>query len=152
MAISPVTAGGLPQANPFSQFRQAFGQLTNALQSGNQTAAQTAYNTLSSSPLAQNGPFAAALSQIGQDLQSGKLADAQKTLAALQQQLQQAHHGHRHHHGIKPPDASNSADQSQSTGANQSNASDPDRDGDSDGSGAGAATASDSDHRLDVTA
>jgi hypothetical protein len=44
-----------------------------------------------------NGPFAQALQQIGKDLQSNNLSDAQNTLAQLQQQ-QQAHRGHHHHH------------------------------------------------------
>ncbi|MGB2648601.1 MAG: hypothetical protein WBC86_13485, partial [Pseudolabrys sp.] len=42
-------------------FRQAFSQLANALQSGNLSAAQNAYDTLASSPAAQGtGPFAQA--------------------------------------------------------------------------------------------
>jgi len=144
MTVSAVSSTNLPPTNPFAQFRQAFSQLSNALQAGNLTAAQSAYNTLASSPIAQNSPFTSALSQIGQDLQSGDLADAQTTLASLQHQLQQAHRGHHHHHGIRPPE------QSQSAGAGRSNAGDPD--GATDGAVAGATTATDSDHALDITA
>jgi hypothetical protein len=102
MTISAISPSGASPLSSFQSDRQAFGQLVNALQSGNLTAAQSAYNTLSSSPLAQgNGPFAQALQQIGQDLQStdpSALADAQKVLASLQQQMQ-AHGHHHHHHG-----------------------------------------------------
>jgi hypothetical protein len=80
-------------------FRQAFSQLANALQSGNLSAAQNAYDTLASSPAAQGtGPFAQALAQIGKDLQSKDLDGAQQALSSLQQQ-QQARGHHRHHHG-----------------------------------------------------
>ena len=91
MAVSAVSAGATPQDNPYAQVRQAFNQLSNALQSGNLTAAQSAYNTLESSPIAQNGPLAQALQQIGQDLQSGDISGAQQALSQLQQQ-QPAHH------------------------------------------------------------
>src|SRR5215472_4652419 len=101
--ISAVTASSASPISNFQSFRQAFGQLANALQSGNTTAAQSALSTLSASPLAQgNGPFAQALQQISNDLQAGdpaSLADAQKTLASLQEQFQ-AHRGHHHHHGV----------------------------------------------------
>ncbi len=114
MAVSAVAAGASQQTNPFAQTRQAFSQLSSALQSGNLSAAQSAYNTLSSSPLAQNGPFASAIQQIGQDLQSGDLTDAQSALSSLQQQMQ-AHKGHGHHHGAKPADQTS---QAQSTDPN----------------------------------
>ena len=98
MTISAVSPFSASQTSNYQNYRQAFGQLTNALQSGNLSAAQSAYNTLASSPAAQGtGPFAQALQQIGQDLQSGDLRDAQQALASLQQQ-QQAH-GYHHHHG-----------------------------------------------------
>ena len=82
-----------------SEIRQAFSQLANALQSGNLSAAQNAYDTLASSPAAQGtGPFAQALAQIGKDLQSKDLDGAKQALSSLQQQ-QQARGHHRHHHG-----------------------------------------------------
>jgi uncharacterized protein (DUF2336 family) len=122
MTISAISASSAFQTSNYQTYRQAFSQLTNALQSGNLSAAQNAYTTLASSPAAQgNGPFAQALQQIGQDLQSGDLGDAQKALAALQQQ-QQAH-GHHHHHGGVSA-ASNS------TQPQDVNAADPGNDGD----------------------
>lgn len=153
MAVSAIAAGASPQTNPFVQTRQAFGQLSNALQSGNLSAAQSAYNTLAASPLAQNGPFASAIQQIGQDLASGDLADAQKALASLQQQQQQKAHGHHHHHGgIKPPDQTDLKDQTQSSSASQSSASDPDGDGDTDASATGSVSAADNENKVNITA
>ena len=99
MTISAISSSGASFVSTFQQDRQAFNQLTNALQSGDLTAAQNAYNTLASSPMAQgNSPFAQAIQQIGQDLQSGdasSLADAQKVMSSLQQ----ARGHHHHHHG-----------------------------------------------------
>ncbi|MGB6817747.1 MAG: hypothetical protein WBE29_12420 [Pseudolabrys sp.] len=74
-------------------FRQAFSQLANALQSGNLSAA---VGVITCSP--GTGPFAQALAQIGKDLQSKDLDGAQQALSSLQQQ-QQARGHHRHHHG-----------------------------------------------------
>jgi hypothetical protein len=126
MAVTAIAAGASPQSNPFVQTRQAFGQLSNALQSGNLSAAQNAYNTLAASPLAQNGPFAAAIQQIGQDLASGNLADAQKALASLPQQQQQKAHGHHHHGGGE----SEGAKDSSSSSGNSATTSTRDADGD----------------------
>jgi len=132
MTISAISSFSASQVSSFQKDRQAFNQLTNALQSGDMTAAQAAYNTLSSSPMAQgNGPFAQALQQIGKDLQSNDLSGAQNTLAQLQQQ-QQAHRGHHHHHhhgGASP--LSTGSDPSSS---NNASASGTGGDGDSDGS------------------
>jgi thioredoxin-like negative regulator of GroEL len=76
---------------PVDSFRQTFGQLVNALQSGNLTAAQSAYSSLTQAGGGNsNSPFAAALQQIGDALQSGDLGKAQQALAQLQQQLQSA--------------------------------------------------------------
>src|SRR5689334_15324602 len=98
MTISAISSSNASSLSTFQQDRQAFNQLTSALQSGDLTAAQNAYNTLASSPMAQgNGPFAQAIQQIGKDLQAGdaaSLADAQKVLSSLQQAR-----GHHHHHG-----------------------------------------------------
>jgi hypothetical protein len=94
---------------------------------GQSERAQDACSTLASSPAAQgNGPFAQALQQIGQDLKSGDLKDAQQALASLQQQ-QQAH-GHHHHHG--GGGISGTSDPSQTQ--NSANASDPDNNDDTD--------------------
>ena len=126
MTISAISASSAFQTTNYQTYRQAFSQLTNALQSGNVSAAQNAYATLASSPAAQgNGPFAQALQQIGQDLQSGNIDDAKKALAALQQQQQQAH-GHHHHHGGGVSGASDP------TQVQSVNAADPGNDGDTD--------------------
>ena len=94
-AISPLSAS---QTSNYQNYRQAFSQLANALQSGDLDAAKSAYDTLKSSPAAQGtGPFAQALQQIGNALDSNDLDGAQKALATLQQQ--QRTHGHHHHHG-----------------------------------------------------
>jgi hypothetical protein len=98
MSISSVSSAS---ANPAQSFNQTniskdFAQLSSALQSGDLAAAQSAYNSLEQSPLAQgNGPVAKALQQIGQDLKSGDTADAKKALATLKQQMR----GHHHHGG-----------------------------------------------------
>ena len=138
MTISAISSSNASSISSFQQDRQAFNQLTNALQSGDLTAAQNAYNTLASSPMAQgNSPFAQAIQQIGQDLQSGdpaSLADAQKVLASLQQ----ARGHHHHHHG--------GGDVS---GANGANASDPDGNGTN---GITPIAAPDSDHAVDIKA
>jgi hypothetical protein len=122
-AISPSTSAS-PISN-FQAFRQDFSQLTSALQSGDLSSAQSAYTTLSSSPLAQgNNPFAQAIQQIGQYLKDGDVADAQKALAALQQQMQT--HGHHHHHG----GAQGASDASNTSSTGNANPADPDNDGD----------------------
>src|SRR6478736_1306632 len=123
MIISASSPSSASFITSFQDDRQAFGQLTSALQSGDLNAAQNAYNTLASSPIAQgNSPFAQALQQIGQDLQSGDLADAQKALASLQQQQQQARAHHHHHHGGGGPSATSDASStSNSPSTNNSN-------------------------------
>ncbi|MFZ3238820.1 MAG: hypothetical protein WA196_00130 [Pseudolabrys sp.] len=99
MTISAISSFSASQTSNYQNFRQAFSQPANALQSGNLSAAQNAYDTLASSPAAQGtGPFAQALAQIGKDFQSKDLDGAQQALSSLQQQ-QQARGHHRHHHG-----------------------------------------------------
>ena len=119
MTISAISSSNASAISTFQQDRQAFNQLTNALQAGDLTAAQNAYNTLASSPMAQgNSPFAQAIQQIGQDLQAGDasaLADAQKVLSSLQQA--RGHHNHHHHCG---------GEVSSKSGASSTNVNDPD--------------------------
>jgi hypothetical protein len=95
---------------------------TSAIQSGNLSAAQSAYATLSQAQSNQgSGPFSQALSQIGDALQSGDIGKAQAALASLQQQMQAmtgAHHHHGHHHA-------GGADQSQAATAAVSTNGDP---------------------------
>lgn len=103
-AISSTSVSGQQPVNNFMAVRQSFTQLQSAIQSGDLQSAQSAYATLStqvgSNP---NSPFAQALNQIGQDLQSGNIGQAQKDMASIQQQMQQAQqaraHHHHHHHG-----------------------------------------------------
>ena len=98
MTISAISPFSASQTSNYQNYRQAFSQLANALQSGDLDAAKSAYDTLKSSPAAQgSGPFAQALQQIGNALDSNDLDGAQKALATLQQQ--QRAHGHHHHHG-----------------------------------------------------
>jgi outer membrane protein assembly factor BamD (BamD/ComL family) len=102
----------------FQQIKTEFQQLGQDLQSGNLTAAQSDFTTLSqnlsgasqssattASSATGNTPLAQAFAQLGQDLQSGNLQAAQKDFANVQQDVQQissqqvgGHHGHHHHH------------------------------------------------------
>ncbi len=90
-----------------SSIAQEFQQLSTDLQSGNLTAAQQDYNTLQQdmqnqasqaqrphhhhhhSGGSQDNGVSQILSELGQDLQSGDLAAAQKAYRTLQQDLQQ---------------------------------------------------------------
>ena len=114
MAIAAVSSSSGNVSPPTNPMQQAFGQLVSAIQSGNLSAAQSAYTTLTqASSNNPNSPFAQALSQIGDALQSGDIGKAQQALASLQQQVQAmkgAHHHHGHHHN-------SDSDQSQSTTA-----------------------------------
>lgn len=94
-----------PQGN--TSIAQTIQQLSNDLQSGNLTGAQQDYNTLQqdfqnqASPMqrphhhhrhaggGQDNGISQVLAQLGQELQSGDLASAQKAYSTLQQDLQQ---------------------------------------------------------------
>ena len=110
MTISAISSAS---SNPFyakqTSNQQSFSTLVSALQSGDLSAAQSAYAsfTQTAGQGDPNSPFAQAINQIGQDLQSGNIGAAQQTLSSLQQ----AHSAHRHHHhhgGGTPPQASSS--------------------------------------------
>jgi hypothetical protein len=110
MTISAISSAS---SNPFyakqTSTQQSFSTLVSALQSGDLSAAQSAYAsfTQTAGQGDPNSPFAQAINQIGQDLQSGNIGAAQQTLSSLQQ----AHSAHRHHHhhgGGTPPQASSS--------------------------------------------
>ena len=95
-----------------SQMRQEFAQLGQDLQSGNLSAAQSDFATLtqlgpqstsssSSSSAAGTSPMAQAFAQLAKDLQSGNLSAAQQDFATIQQDMQSnavQSGGHRHHH------------------------------------------------------
>ena len=97
MTISAISSAS---SNPFyakqTSTQQSFSTLVSALQSGDLSAAQSAYAsfTQTAGQGDPNSPFAQAINQIGQDLQSGNIGAAQQTLSSLQQ----AHSAHRHHH------------------------------------------------------
>ena len=102
MTISAISSS--TTTNPFSNAqnagRQAFSQLVSALQSGDLSAAQSAFSSFTQNAGGQidpNSPFGQAINQIGQDLQSGDIGAAQQTLSSLQQSAS-AHRGHHHHH------------------------------------------------------
>jgi len=122
MAISAISSssGYVPQ--PLDPTRQAFSQLTSAIQSGDLAAAQTAYtNLMQAGGSNSSNPLSQAISQIGDALQSGDIGKAQQALATLQQQMQSmkgAHRHHGHHHG-------GDHDQPQATAAPPSTTSDP---------------------------
>lgn len=88
-----------------SGFLQDFRTLVSSLNSGNLSAAQQAYASLTQDQGNGQGPFAnpnspvsQALNQIGQALQNGDLTGAQQALSSLQQ-TRGGHHHHGHHGG-----------------------------------------------------
>lgn len=100
MTISAISSAS---SNPYyadqNSARQAFSQLVSALQSGDLSAAQSAYSAFTQgagSQIDPNSPFAQAINQIGQDLQSGNIDAAQQALSSLQQ-AHAPHHRHHHH-------------------------------------------------------
>jgi hypothetical protein len=107
-----------PAQNKFQQIQQGFQQLGQDLQSGNLSQAQSEFSTFeqllpnqlqTTTSTSQSGsqstsPVAQAISQLGQDLNSGNLTAAQSDFTTLQQDLQQqqssgAVHAHHHHFG-----------------------------------------------------
>jgi hypothetical protein len=125
MSLSPITSSSsffTDNLQSFQQRRTAFQQLGQSLQSGDLSAAQSAFNTLTqNSPANQNGPLSQDLSAVGQALQSGDLQGAQtafaklqqdaKTQAEQQQGTQGAHHGHHHHHQAESTSTTDSTSQ-----------------------------------------
>ena len=120
MTVSGVNSSTNPYLNNvqtgFQQQIQDFKALASALQSGDLSAAQTAFAAFQKDIQGNSqSPQAAALSdsnsQLGKDfqalqsaLQSGDLSSAQQAFATLQQDLKTTHHHHHHHHsgGIDP--------------------------------------------------
>ncbi len=94
-------------------YQQDMQQLSQALQTGNLSAAQTDFaalqkafsqsptSTASTSTASTSNPVAQAFNQLATDLQSGNLSAAQKDYATLQQDLQSSSgpttHLHNHH-------------------------------------------------------
>jgi soluble cytochrome b562 len=112
---SSTAANQNPAIANWQQRQQDFKSLMSALQSGDLSAAQSAYlqltgtanvtsssgatSSTASSAINGNSPLA----QIGQALQNGDLASAQKAAQALQSSRGAHHH---HHHGGQKADAS----------------------------------------------
>jgi len=86
--------------------------LFSALQSGDLNAAQTAYTALQNQGIAANSP----LNAIGQSLQSGDLAGAQKAAQSM-------HAGHAHRMRVNDGDADDSSTQAASTSTGASSTS-----------------------------
>src|SRR5690349_11494920 len=110
MSITSVSSNAAAYQPPQQNgMRQNFQQLTQAIQSGDLSSAQTAYASLiqalpnqganaANGAAGQNNPFQQAIQSIGSALQSGNISGAQQALQAFQSQMKGAHHGH-HHHG-----------------------------------------------------
>jgi outer membrane protein assembly factor BamD (BamD/ComL family) len=110
MLLSGVASSSF-QFNPQSvqtqvqQVQQEFQQLGQDLQSGNLSAAQSDFASLTSSQQStflqppSGSPIAQSLKQLSQDLQAGNLSGAQADYKAIQQDFQsQSLQGHFHHH------------------------------------------------------
>ncbi|MGB8275635.1 MAG: hypothetical protein WCF16_10250 [Alphaproteobacteria bacterium] len=143
MSVDPISSGlgGLQSARltQFVQTRNYFSQLAQSLTSGDLSGAQQAFTSLQqilqSSGQAgaqgdKNNPSGQSkiqqdLATVGQALQSGDIAGAQKAFASLQQDLQAARLAHHHHGGgAKPADVA----------SNSGTVAGADADGDQDGS------------------
>lgn len=133
------------------QRRQDFQSLASALQSGDLSGAQQAFQDLqqlqsssSSSDPSQSGsssnstnPLSADFSALGQALQSGDLATAQSDFAQLQQDMQSLFQTHHHHHHQGATNAQNGTlNGTPSANGGVANGA-PDADGDNDGSTGG---------------
>jgi hypothetical protein len=138
MSISSVSSGhnayqpSSTQSN-FKQVRQAFGDLANALQSGDLSGSQNAFSALQqltqgvqfgsqsqSQGNSTQNQFSTDLSAIGQALQSGDVKLAQDALTKLQQDMQaprQEHHHHRAHGAAGATTASSSTGATDSDGS-----------------------------------
>lgn len=100
-SVSSASAAQLSGANAWQQRRQDFQALSQALQSGNLSAAQQAFSSLSSTfPAGVANDPNSMLAQLGQALQSGNLSAAQSVFSAMRG------HGHHHHHGGGAPQVS----------------------------------------------
>jgi len=93
MRIPPSGMSQISGAGMWQQQRQNFNKLSQALQSGDLSAAQQAFAALSSkSPNASNPN--SPLAKLGRALQSGDLNAAQQAFSSLRTG------GHHHHHAV----------------------------------------------------
>lgn len=98
------TAGNAATSSTsFAQRQQDFKSMMSALKSGDLSAAQQAYSSLTQGR--GTPPADSPLGQLGQALQNGDLAGAQKAAQAMQS----AHHGHHHHGGSSTSSSSTAA-------------------------------------------
>ena len=117
MSITSITSNAPAfQTNPpQNTVRQNFQQLSQSIQSGDLSVAQTAYASLIQNLPQQsagngNNPFQQAIASIGSALQSGDISGAQQTLQTMQSQMKGMHHHHHHHaSGIPPSDDTNTS-------------------------------------------
>jgi outer membrane protein assembly factor BamD (BamD/ComL family) len=93
------------------KIQSEFQQLGQDLQAGNLTQAQSDFSSLSSnlSSPRQSSSLTQAFSSLGSALQSGNLSSAQQAYSTVQQDVQQAGHGHHHHHAQSGAESSNSS-------------------------------------------
>jgi hypothetical protein len=120
MSVSGILSGSFLQNQPASvssPYQQDMQKLSQDLQSGNLSAAQSDFATLQkaflqstttsapTSTTSTSNPVAKAVNQLASDLQSGNLSAAQKDFSSVQQDLQSqgtpqtAHFHHRAHLG-----------------------------------------------------
>ncbi len=120
MSTDPISSGSSSAASAFRDlgpgrraFRQSFGQLAKAIQSGDLAGAQQAFESLSEEAPqgvganGRSGPIAQGLSQIGAALDSGDLSSAKQAVSSLTQKVGGLmHHHHTHHTPPIPVDVS----------------------------------------------
>ena len=105
-SVSNTTPSYPPSSAQQDGMQKNFQALTQAIQSGNLSAASQAYAALQ-----QNAPAGASqnggpLAAIGSALSAGDMSGAQSAMQSLQQGMK-AHHGH-HHRGSQPSSDSSS--------------------------------------------
>jgi soluble cytochrome b562 len=93
MSISSIASSSVYQnsyTNPFKTVKKDFQDITSALQSGNMSAAQTAFSAFQTDASALNGttssnnnPVSQDIQGLGTALQSGSLSDAQQALSKI---------------------------------------------------------------------
>jgi len=109
------------QLSSSNLFQQDLQQLSQALQSGNLSSAQSEFATLqaafsqpATTSSTTSNPITQAFNQLGTDLQSGNLSAAQKDFSTVQQDLQNnlsTSHFHHHHHSSGGSGSGNSSSQ-----------------------------------------
>jgi hypothetical protein len=127
--ISNVSSNQHSLSNSSTTYQQSLQQFSQALQSGNLSAAQSDFATLqqafsqpastissssTSNPSSASNPVAQAFNRLASDLQSGNLSAAQKDYTGAQQGLRSQSgpsKGHFHHHNSLQSGSVDSSDQ-----------------------------------------